>query len=320
MGAILTCSCQIHFNHNHPKFGDNLAWTEGNATGYANSIVGARGNRESTISSFFAGITGRLPKYGLLCDENRRAQLIIEIDRKVADAVSTRGSGTTSSELSLLGMTIGDIAFDKIPAIVGMPRMTNEELKNFFSMCSPALTATLVYLVGITPEAPSLEAAFGGKITKGIEKKRITLKMLEEARESLSQASSTTIDAIFTGCPFKHIYELQEIADLLEGKKVKEGIDFLIFTDRSIMAQAKVNGLQERIERSGARLYQDACPVMFPHRLIHGPNKVFATDSVKMIRLIRGAGKPSWYFGSLVELIDAAQTGKFRVPLGKKGV
>ena len=98
---------------------------------------------------------------------------------------------------------------------------------------------------------------------------------------------------------------------LLVEASEKESVDFVIFTDRSIMAQAEANGIRAKIERSGARLYQDACPVMFPHRLRHGSDKVFATDSAKMIRLIRGAGKPSWYFGSLIDLIKAAQTGQF---------
>lgn len=311
MGGVLTFSNQFHFNANQPKFGDNLAWTEGNATGYANSVVGARGNRESTISAFFAAITGRLPKYGLLCPENRRAEIIIEVDNEVSEALASGTKGITSSSFSLLGMVLGDIAFDRIPAIVNLPRMSNEQLKNLYSMTSPALTTSLAHIVGSTPEAQTLEAAFGGSVPKKVERFRVTAGDVEKARETLTNAPTNKIDAIMVGCPFKHVYELQEIADMLDGRRVKSDVDFIIYTDRSIMAQAEASGIRTRIERSGAKIYQDACPVMVPYRRMHDRQKVFATDSVKMIRLIRGAGNPCWHFGSLADLIDAAESGYF---------
>jgi predicted aconitase len=119
------------------------------------------------------------------------------------------------------------------------------------------------------------------------------------------------IDGVLTGCPYKTIYELQELADLLDGKRIKENIFFWVYTDRAIWELAESSGLRERIERSGARLYHDACPVMIPHDKMFGPDKVFAADSVKMVRLIRGLGKPNFVFGSLKDLIRAAETGTF---------
>lgn len=311
MKGILTFSNQFHFNTNQPKFRDNLAWTEGNAAGYANSVVGARGNRESTISSFFAAITGRLPKYGLLCPENRAAQIVLYVEDDVVRWLLDSSRGGTSSSYSLLGMVLGDMAFDRIPAIVNLPRMNNEQLKNFYSMTSPALTTALAHVVGSTPEATTLEEACGGNVPDHLERRMVTMEEVEAARETLSNAPTNKIDAILIGCPFKHVYELQEIAEMLQGRQVKSDVDFVIYTDRSVMAQAEASGVRRKIERSGVKLYQDACPVMVPYRRMHDRQKVFATDSVKMIRLIRGAGNPCWYFGSLDELIDAAETGYF---------
>jgi len=310
MGCVMTYSNLIYLGQNVPKLNDNLAWIEGNATGWANSVVGARGNRESPITCLFAGITGRIPKYGLLRDENRRAQIIVEIDEKVIEALGAPGA--TSSDWSSLGMIVGDFAFDKIPAVVGLPkRMKIEELKAFCSMCSPALTTSLILMVGISPEAPTLEAAFGGKIPSHVERRRVTVDDLRSGYESLSKAPHVNVDGILTGCPYKTIYELQELAGMLDGKRVKDGIFFWVYTDRTIMELAETTGLRQRIERSGARVFHDACPVMIPHDRLFGPDKVFASDSVKMIRLTRGLGKPSWLFSSLPDLINAAVTGRF---------
>ncbi len=77
---------------------------------------------------------------------------------------------------------------------------------------------------------------------------------------------------------------------------------------------AEASGLRERIERierSGARLFHDACPGMIPPDRLFGPKKVFAADSVKMVRLVRGIGKPNFLFGPLTDLMNAAVTGKF---------
>ena len=310
LGCTMTYSNLIHLSQNIPKLGDHLAWIEGNATGWANSVAGARGNRESPVSCLFAGITGRLPRYGLLIPENRRAQVIVEIDPEIIAAFGKPGS--TSCDWSSLGMMVGDLAFDRIPAVVGLPRNAKiEELKAFCSMCSPALTTTLILMVGISPEAPTLEAAFGGKIPKDVERKRVTLKDLKEGYKTLSKSPTTRIDGVLTGCPYKTIYELEELADLLDGKQIKKEIFFWVYTDQSIWALADSNGLRERIEKTGARLFHDACPVMIPHDKLFGPTKVFAADSVKMVRLVRGIGKPNFLFGPLPDLINAAVTGEF---------
>jgi predicted aconitase len=311
MGTVLTFSNIFYFSENVPKFGDILAWMEGNATGWANSVAGARGNRESPITCLMAGISGRMPRYGLLCDENRRPQMIIELEPGAAEALG--GDGGTSADFSSLGMVIGDLAYDRIPAVVGLPpRLKNEQLKAICSMCSPALTTTLILMVGISPEAPTLEAAFGGRVPAGVERRRIGLSDLRAAYEHLSRAPRPQIDGVLTGCPYKTVYELQELADLLDGRRVKEGVFFIVYTDRTNWEMARQSGLVDRIERSGARVYHDACPVMIPMDRLYGPDKVFASDSMKMVRLIRGMGKPSFLFGTLKDLVEAASTGLFR--------
>jgi predicted aconitase len=311
MGFMLDYTCIFHFNQNIPKFGENLAWIEGNATAWANSIIGARGNRENSITCFLAGIAGRIPKHGLLIPENRKGQRRVEIDEGLVAQLI--GPGRTIADLGALGMIIADLGYDTIPVVEGLPLfLTNEQLKAIFQCCGPVLTTALLLLVGISPEAPTVEAAFGGTIPANIEKQRIEMKDIQAAYENLTNAKKFEIDIVSTGCPFKTIYEVQAAAKLLEGKKVKDGVLFFVHTDFTTWHLAEEMGLVEVIEKTGAYVTRDLCPFCLPLEDMYGPDKVVATDSIKTIRLLSGKGKPRYCFGSLEDCVNAAVTGSFR--------
>ena len=307
----LSYSCTFYLTQNVARRGDNLAWIEGNATGYANSVVGARGNREDSITAPLAGIAGRIPKYGLLDPANRRGQCLIDIAPEVFEGFGT--AGYVSADFSALGMVIGDWAYDRIPVVTGMPRhVTNEQWKALVSNCSPALTTTLMLFVGASPEAPTVEAAFGGAVPKDVPRFRIDRSHIRRAYEVLSNTPKDEVDVVMSGCPLKTIYEIQEVTRLLDGKRVKAGVKFYIHTDHSTYSLAKEAGLIERIAAAGALLTRDTCEFCMPVETMYGPDTVIATDSMKMRRLVAGKGKPTWRFGSLVDCVNAAVTGKFR--------
>lgn len=311
LGVNLSYSCTFYLTHNVAKRGENLAWIEGNATGFANSVIGARGNREDSITSPLAGIAGRIPQYGLLDPANRVGECLIEIDPRVASLLG--GPGMNSADFSALGMVIGDWAYDKIPVVTGLPRhLTNEQLKALMSTCSPALTTTLLLLVGISPEAPTVEAAFGGAIPRNVRRFRVELDDIRKAYDQLSNTRKEDVDVVISGCPLKTIYEIQEVARFLDGRRVKDGVKFYIHTDHSTWSLAKESGLVDRITAAGALLTRDTCEFCMPVETMYGPETVIATDSMKMRRLVAGAGKPTWRFGSLVDCVNAAITGKFK--------
>lgn len=311
IGIRPTFSCTFYLNANVPKFRSNLAWIEGNATGYANSVIGARGNREDAITAPLAGIAQRIPKYGMLDPKNRVGQCLVELDPSLHERIG--GSGRRTADYEALGAIIGDFAYDRIPVVTGLPPyMENEELKSLVSACSPAMTTTLMLLVGISPEARTIEEAFGGTVPKKVDTLRVTIDDLRAMYEKLDEVKKEDVDIVMSGCPFKTIAEVEEVADQLDGQKVADGVKFYIHTDRITFNLAKEMGFLARIEAAGAILTTDTCTWCMPVETMFGPDKVIASDSMKMRRLLAGAGKPDWRYGSLTELVGAAVTGKFK--------
>ena len=98
MGVITTCSCTPYFVGNVPHFGQHIAWAESSAVCYANSVIGARTNREGGPSALASALTGKTPKYGYHLDENRLGQVLVKVDAQVK---GTDGFG-------VLGKVIGD--------------------------------------------------------------------------------------------------------------------------------------------------------------------------------------------------------------------
>lgn len=311
LGVAMTFSCIPHLGNNIPRFGENLAWIEGNATGFANSVLGARGNREDTITSPLAGIAGRMPKYGMLDPKNRVGDCLVEIDPHLMERMG--GDGRRCADFEALGMLIGDFAYDRIPVVNGLRSdLHNEELKAMCAACSPAMTTTLMLLVGVSPEARSVEDAFGGTVPKDVDTLHIGRDDLRKAFQDLSNTQKQDVDVVMSGCPFKTIFEIQEVVEQLGDRKVKDGLTFLIHTDRATWILAEDMGLVKKIDDAGALLTTDTCEYCMPVEHIWGPDTVIASDSMKMRRLIAGEGKPTWRYGTLTDCVDAAITGQFK--------
>ena len=135
---------------------------------------------------------------------------------------------------------------------------------------------------------------------------------MRQAYEQLSNTTKEDVDVVMSGCPFKTIYEIQEVVEQLGDSKVKEGVKFLIHTDRVTHVLAEHMGLVEKITNAGALLTTDTCEYCMPIENMYGPDTVIAADSMKMRRLVAGEGKPTWRYGTLTDCVNAAITGKFR--------
>jgi predicted aconitase len=303
MGIINTFSCIPYLNLSIPKLGDYHAWCESNAACYANSICGAKTNRENSITAFYAAITGVHPKHGLMCDENRKGGILFELDDEVV-----RNLGDIS-DWNALGGFIGMKAYDKIPVVTNFPKKISiEHAKALSATASPALHHPKLNLVGISPDSPTIEAAFGGKIPKGAEKIRVTLNDLQSIYEMLNTAEDSDVDIVAIGCPFLNLNEIREIASKLSGKKMSSNVAFWLQTDISTYLMAEFLGLTHVIEKAGAKIYHDTC-------MGNGPadkwGKVnIATNSFKNIKLFAGRGQ-TFLFGTLEDLVNAGVSGKF---------
>jgi predicted aconitase len=262
MGVVATCSCTPYLFGNLPHFGEHIAWAESSAVCYANSILGARTNREGGPSALAASLTGRTPAYGYHLDRNRRPTLHIRLEAAL----------DTNPDFGALGKWIGDRLQAekslKIPYITGLEAASLENLK---SLCASIATfggVALFHIPGITPEAAQYSPP-GNSLA-------VTRSDLDQALQDLTTASKNEVDFVSLGCPHLSLREIQRVAELLEGKKVKK--EFWITTSRPVKGMADRMGYTEIIEAAGAKFATDTCCVVAP---IKGRFKALATDSAK---------------------------------------
>ena len=298
LGAIPSYTCIPYLEENVPKMGDHVTWVETGNVAIVNSYIGARSNREVDLTALAAAITGRIPEYGYHLKENRYGDILIKVDTDLDYA-----------DLGALGFYAGRTGA-KVPVFDGLPKNLNiEEIQQLIAATAQVAPIALVHIVGVTPEAPTLEEAFGGRKPK--ETVTVGRKELTEAYEALNTAKGRDVDFVSIGCHFCTIGKIRKIAELLENKKVHESVTLWVQTSRTIRNLAELDGDVQKIERAGGRVYC-ACTVVTSIKKYYG-FKIMATDSAKNAYIAQGT---PWVgtdvlYGSTEKCIDAAVTGRW---------
>jgi predicted aconitase len=298
-GVNILATCTPYQVGNVPVRGEHCAWMESSAVVYCNSVLGARTNCEGTASTGAASLTGKIPYWGNHLDENRYGTHLIDAQVKVDGFL----------EWGMLGYFAGDIVQEERPVIVGdlaQPELV--DLKHFGAAAASSGGVELYHIPGVTPEAPTLEAAFGPhtvpeKVHYGPRERRAIYEDLN------SQGSNTDVDFVLLGCPHASIDQIWRAAKALDGRRLNPGTELWIVTPRALKSVADRSGYTETIERAGARLLTDSCPAM--SKAAPTGTRVFATDSAKQAHYLPAIlGIEAW-FGTLEECINAAVTGRW---------
>ncbi len=287
-----SCTCTPYFIGNKPKFGAHIAWSESSAVSYANSVLGARTNRESGISALASAICGITPVYGYHLDENRKANLIVNVECEL-DGISDFGA---------LGYIVGKKAGNSVPYFIFKKNIkTNpDKLKSLGAAMAASGAVSLYHIKGITPEAKGKDI-----IRKNSEK--IKIENLDEGYKALNSGAKK-IDLVAIGCPHASLKELIEISKLLKGKKTKSTL--WIATARKIREIADRKGIIKEIEKSGAFVVSDTCMVVAPIEDLGF--KSMATNAAKAAFYAPSYCGVDVRFGSLEDCIEAAVEGKWR--------
>ncbi len=263
MGVITTCTCTPYLAGNLPHYGEHIAWAESSAVCFANSVIGARSNREGGPSALAAALTGRTPAYGLHLDQSRRPTVTFDIRNLPEGGTYWFGA---------LGMAIGErlqaLGGKPVAYIRGVPAASLEQLKSFSASLATYGGAAIFHMEGITPEAALYQPPH--------EAIPIQLADLELAQSTLNDLTASQADFVSLGCPHLSIQEIARIAELLDGKHVKK--EFWITTARPTKQIADQMGYTAVIEASGAKFAVDTCCVVSP---IKGRFQALVTDSAK---------------------------------------
>jgi predicted aconitase len=298
-GVNILATCTPYQVGNLPVRGEHVAWMESSAVVYANSVLGARTNCEGGASTGAAGLTGKIPYWGLHDPENRFATHVVRADTRVE----------SFQDWGMFGYFVGEQVQEARPAVIGdlaQPDLT--DLKHFGAATATSGGVELYHLPGITPEAPTLEAAFDGgptpePIVYGAAERRWVYETLN------AQGTSTDVDFILLGCPHASLDQLAQIAYRLEGRRLHESVQLWVMTPRALATMAARNGYTRAITRAGGHVLTDSCPAM--SKAAPPGTKVFATDSAKQAHYLPAIlGIEAW-FGTLDECLDAAVTGRW---------
>lgn len=257
MGIEITCTCTPYLAGNVPRLGDHIAWSESSAVVYANSVIGARTNRESGISALAAAITGKTPFYGLHIKENRQPTVEVRAPQLSGEF-----------EFACLGIAVGRLIGDGIPLFKGIIHAEPDELKALGAALASVGGVPMFHIEGITPEA-------GGYADKPME--RITIVESDIMNIKKEYASNTEPDLIFLGCPHLSLTELKKISSALAGKKVRKKL--WLCCSKHVKLEADMLGITQAAEAAGAMIVCDTCPVVAPIKDL-GISSV-ATNSAK---------------------------------------
>lgn len=301
MGTLPTWTCAPYQTEHAPKLGQQVAWGESNAVVFANSVLGARTERYPDLLDICAALTGRVPAVGLHLDENRGGQLVLEL-ASVPTSLAER-----DDFYPVLGHLVGELAEDRVPVIVGLAATpTENQLKAFGAAASSSGGVGLFHVVGITPEAPTLEDALRGNHPQ--ERLEVSVGSLKRARRELTTAPGTELDLVVLGSPHFSLDEFRQLAPLLDGKKRHSRVAFLVTTSRIMRELAKAAGMLEPLERFGGRLTVDTCILATP--MLPKSVKTIMTSSGKYALYSPGLLGAQVVYGSLEDCIQSAIAGK----------
>ncbi len=288
MGILISCTCTPYLIGNLPRYGEHIAWSESSAVTFANSVIGAKTNREGGPSALAAAFVGKTPCYGLHLDENRVPDVHVQVNAALAKL----------SDWGALGYAIGKKAENKIPYITGIAEAELDELKSFCASMVTYGAKPLFYIKGITPASETVQAP----------KETITIEQtdIKNAYDNINDQVSD-IDFVCVGCPHCSIKEIAEIADLVKGKKVAENTELWVATSRTAKQLADKRGYTQTIEAAGGKFACDTCMAVAP---LKGRFKALATTSAKGCFYSR-QNLMKTKMGSMEECVNAAVTGKW---------
>jgi hypothetical protein len=239
LGIGLECTCTPYYLR-ETSFGDHLAWSESSAVSYANSVIGARTNREGGPGALAAALVGKTPCYGLHLEESRKPQIVVRVQADTRD--------WSIADYGALGYHAGKLVGNRIPFFSGIAP-EKDQLKGLGAAMAATGAVALYHVEGVTPEAVKIPFDLTGLDTIAVESSEIK-KLFKEI----------PVEAVAVGCPHCSPAELEEIARLLKENLVTK--PFYVFAAQGVIDRNQ--RIVDLIEKSGARVFADTCMVVSP--------------------------------------------------------
>ena len=274
-----TCACYLDQVGNKPKKGEILSWAESSAVVYANSVLGARCNRNSGIMDIMGSIAGFVPNFGLLTDEGRKASWIIRVET------------TKKPEAQLLGSAIGMKVMEDVPYITGLDKWLGTELtdencaylKDFGAATASNGAVGLYHIENLTPEAKEQGAAL---IREGVQVYVIDdaeLQRVQDEYPVIWKNANAKPKLCFVGCPHMSLQQLKDwTVNVEEGLKAsgkkKVQIPTVFTTAPAVKAEFEKTEYAQRLKATGVILSY-ICPLMYMNNPLCGSMPVITSSN-----------------------------------------
>lgn len=276
-----TCTCYLEEVGNTPKYGDILSWAESSAVVFANSVLGARCNRNSGMLDIFGAILGKVPKFGLLTDDGRKADYIVEIKT------------THLPEAQILGSAIGMKVMEKVPYVVGLDKFLGSELnddtisylKDFGAATASNGAVGLYHIDNLTPEAKK----FGKKLWRENAIRYVIddaeLERVYKSYPVMWKKEDAKPSLCFIGCPHLSFNQLKNWTDKIGENLKKSGrkkvrVRTIMTCAPDVAEKFKKTDDYKKLIGYGVKL-SSICPLMYTNNPLAG-SKPIITNSNKL--------------------------------------
>ncbi len=258
-----TCACYLDQVGNKPQKGEILSWAESSAVVYANSVLGARCNRNSGIMDIMGSVAGYVPYFGLLTDEGRKAAWLVKVET------------TKKPEAQLLGSAIGMKVMEDVPYVVGLDKWLGTELdesacaylKDFGAATASNGAVGLYHVENLTPEAKELGSSLMADNVKVYVIDDAELKRVQDSYPVIWKKADAKPKLCFVGCPHMSLQQLKDWTDRVEqglkesgAKKVR--IPTVFTTAPGVKKEFEQTSYAARLEAAGVVL-SSICPLMY---------------------------------------------------------
>jgi len=305
LDARPTWTCAPYQVGHRPSLGEHVAWAESNAIVFCNSVLGARTDRYGDFLDASAAITGLVPDSGLHLSENRRATLVVDCGG-LSDELKS-----SSVLYPVLGYLAGRVAGTEVPVFTGLAdaRPDEDKLKALGATAASAGGVALFHIAGVTPEAPTLAVALGGRSPHEVPTVVVDADAVRAARNSLTTALGDDIDAVSLGTPHFSLNEFRLLAELtIDGDAFDPSTEVWVSTSRAVLGQARDAGYLDPIEQAGATILTDTCTYVTP--VLKPGTRVVMTNSGKWAYYAPGNIGVDVVFASLAECVASARVGR----------
>ena len=304
MNVLTTDTCINYQTLYQPHLGEHVAWGDTGTVIYANSVFGARSNFESGPAALSSAITGRTPEYGFHLDAHRRGTFVVNVESALDDLADWGAVGKLVGESHQNYFAVPVFAGIKSPPVA-------DELKHLGAALASYGSMGMFHMVGVTPEAPSLEAALGGNTPT--DTMTITRARLDEVYAGYDLKDGKCDLIVFSG-PQQSLFEMKTLAELFEGRKVKAGTQVFATTSNGVKSAAAQLGYMAKLEAAGVTVLEGVCFYILQNltqmRIDNGWTNMISNSS-KIVNII-GAHRFNTILRRTKDCVDIAVTGTLK--------